>query len=182
MNDEKNKLSGTTRLLHIIIALGMICMIAVGIYMSENEVYFLYDIHKSFGAVLFILALFRIRWRIKKGWPTAVSEMGVWQHRIARAVHWILITATVLYPVSGVIMSIGGGHGMAIFGLELVAETMNEAGKAIPVNEMAAEIGHEIHELLVPVIIIAILLHIVGALKHHFIDKDDTIRRMFSIK
>ena len=113
MNNIQSSLSGTTKLLHIIIAFGMICMIAVGIYMSENEVLALYGIHKSFGAILFVLALFRVMWRVKKGWPTAVSEMGVWQHRIARAVHWILITATVLYPASGMMMSIGGGHGLA---------------------------------------------------------------------
>ena len=59
---------------------------------------------------------------------------------------------------------------------------MDAAGDAIPVSKTIGGLGHEIHELLVPVIIIAILLHVVGALKHHFIDKDDTIRRMFSIK
>jgi cytochrome b561 len=182
VNQAQSTLTGTTKLLHIIIALGMITLLTVGIIMSEFEIFFLYDIHKSFGAIIFVLALARVIWRVKKGWPSAVGVMSKAQHMIAKAIHWILIISTVLYPLSGLMMSIGGGHGLTVFGLEIVAEIVDSAGDAIPVNAFVGGLGHDIHGLITYFVIGAIVLHIVGALKHHFIDKDETITRMFSLK
>lgn len=182
MNNTQTTLSGTTKLLHIIIALGMITLLTVGIIMSEFELFFLYDIHKSFGAIIFVLALIRVLWRIKKGWPSATGVASKIQQAIAKVIHWTLIISTVLYPLSGLMMSIGGGHGLAIFGLEIVAETADAAGDAIPVNAFIGGLGHDIHGLIVYIVIAAIVLHVIGALKHHLIDKDATITRMFSIK
>ena len=90
---------------------------------------------------------------------------------------------TVIYPVSGLMMSGAGGYGIYIFGVEILASNYDEiSGKAIALNETISGIGHEVHELLVPVIIILILAHVVGALKHHFIGKGETIKRMFTFK
>ncbi len=182
MSHSTVSLSGTTKLLHIIIALGMITLLAVGIIMSEFEIFALYDLHKSFGAIIFVLALARVIWRVKKGWPSAVGQMSQVQHMIAKAIHWILIISTVLYPLSGLMMSIGGGHGLAIFGFEIVAETLDAAGETVAVNASVGGLGHDIHGLITYFVIAAIVLHIVGALKHHFVDKDETITRMFSLK
>jgi len=182
VNNIQATLSGTTKVLHMIIAFGMIILLAVGIYMSEFEVFALYDIHKSVGAIMFVLALARVLWRIKKGWPSAVGEMSKVQHAIAKAIHWILIISTVLYPLSGLMMSIGGGHGLSIFGLELIAETLDAAGETVALNGAIGGLGHDIHGLITYFVIAAIVLHVVGALKHHLVDKDATITRMFSFK
>lgn len=182
MSLTKPSLSGTTKLLHIVVALFMITLLTVGIYMSNTETYSLYPIHKSFGAIVLLLALARIFWRVKKGWPTPLGKASKLQLAVAKLVHWLLITATVLYPISGLMMSIAGGHGLSVFGLELVAMNFDAAGEVIAINGTIAGIGHEIHGLLVPVVITAIVLHVAGALKHHVIDKDDTITRMFSFK
>lgn len=182
MNHSHSTLSGTTKILHMVIAFSIIALLAVGIIMSEFELFALYDIHKSVGAIVFVLALIRVAWRIKKGWPSDISEMSKLQHVIAKAIHWMLIITTVLYPLSGLMMSIGGGHGLTVFGLEIVAETMDAAGEAIPVNAVVGGLGHNIHGLMTYFVIAAIVLHVAGALKHHIVDKDDTIRRMFSFK
>jgi len=176
-------LSNITKRLHILIAISMICLVAVGIYMSNTETYALYPIHKSIGAIVFIFALWRVVVRMKEGWPVPVGEAPKIQLLAAKIVHWGLITLTVVYPLSGLMMSGAGGHGIYIFGLELLASNYDEvSGKAVALNETIAGIGHEVHELLVPVIILLILVHVIGALKHHFIDKDETISRMFSFK
>jgi cytochrome b561 len=119
---------------------------------------------------------------VKKGWPSAVGVASKIQHMIAKAVHWILIIATVLFPLSGLMMSIGGGHGLAIFGLEIVSETLDAAGETVALNGTIGGLGHEIHETIVYFVIAAIVLHVAGALKHHFVDKDETITRMFTFK
>jgi cytochrome b561 len=87
---------------------------------------------------------------------------------------------TVALPVSGVLMSGAGGHGLAIFGWELLAENIdpNNLEEVIPLNKTLAGLSHEIHEIAGNVIIVAIVLHLIGALKHHIIDKDGTLRRM----
>ena len=176
-------LTKKTKLLHIIIALSMICLLIVGLYMSETETYSLYPIHKSVGVIVFVFAVFRIIHRIKEGWPEPVSEASKFQQLIAKLVHWGLISLTAIYPISGMMMSGGGGHGISVFGVDLLASNYNEVtGEAIALNEEIASIGHTLHGTLTWVLIGLIVLHVAGALKHHFIDKDDTIKRMFTFK
>ncbi len=151
--------------------------------MTETETFFLYPIHKSIGIIVFAFAICRVVIRIKEGWPKPVGKNTAMQLLMAKAVHWGLITITVLYPLSGMMMSGAGGHGLNIFGLELLGSNYDAvSGKAIALNQSVAGLGHEIHGLLTWVAIAFIIAHIAGALKHHFIDKDDTIRRMFSGK
>lgn len=176
-------LSITTKCMHLLIAITMICLICVGIYMSNTETFSLYPIHKSIGIIVFIFAVYRIVNRIKEGWPTPIGKASKMQLLLAKMTHWGLITMTVVYPISGMMMSGGGGHGIYVFGLELVAAIYDEiSGKAVALNEQIASIGHTLHSGLVPIIIALIVLHIAGALKHHFIEKDQTISRMFSFK
>jgi cytochrome b561 len=80
-------------------------------------------------------------------------------------------------------MSGGGGHGISVFGLDLVASNYDKvSGDAVALNENIASLGHTLHDSLTSVLIALIVLHVAGALKHHIIDKDQTIKRMFSFK
>lgn len=149
--------------------------------MESYEAYALYYIHKSIGMIIIAFVLIRVIWRILNGWPEPASNYPTIEHLTAKVVHWTLIIGTVALPVSGILMSGAGGHGLAIFGLELLAENIdpNNLEDVIPLNKTLAEFGHEIHEIAGNIMIIAIVLHLLGALKHHIIDKDGTLRRMF---
>lgn len=176
-------LSRITKIMHIIIAVSMIALLAVGLFMSNTETFALYPIHKSIGVIVFTFAVFRIFLRIKEGWPMPVGEASKVQLVIAKIVHWGLIILTVLYPVSGMMMSGAGGHGINVFGLEFVASNYDKiSGEAIALNQGVASLGHTLHDSLTGVLIVFIVLHVVGALKHHIIDKDETITRMLSFK
>jgi cytochrome b561 len=151
--------------------------------MSENEVFALYPIHKSVGVIVFVLAVFRIFTRIKEGWPKPIGNASALQMFMAKFVHWGLIVLTALYPATGMMMSGGGGHGIYIFGVELLASNHDEVtDKVIALNETIASIGHTLHEALTLVLILFVIAHVAGALKHHIFDKDETITRMFSFK
>ena len=179
MSDVTNKLSPTTKLLHWVVAVGMIGLIAVGIYMEETETYALYDWHKSFGVLIVLFAVIRVIWRMKKGWPSTLGQPRQWEHLAAKLVHWALIIATLLYPISGMMMSGAGGHGIPLFGLELLAENVDAAsGEVVAINGQMAGLGHSIHGLLTWVVIAAIAFHVIGALKHHFVVGDATLKRM----
>lgn len=180
MKDTKFKLSRLTVSLHWIVGLTIIALLCVGIYMEENEVYSLYDIHKSIGVIIFAVILARVIWRIKAGWPEPVSQYKKSEQIIGRTVHYLLLIGTILIPLSGMMMSGGGGHGVEVFGLELIAPNFDAADpqKVVPINPTLAKAGHTMHGLVSNILIALLVLHIVGALKHHIFDKDRTLRRM----
>jgi len=180
MSDSKTKLSCVSVALHWIVGITMIIMVTVGVYMTDFEEYALYPIHKSVGMIIFVVILARVIWRVKQGWPEAASTYKSWEHTLSKLVHWTLIIATVVMPISGMLMSGLGGYGLAIFGLEFLAATPNpdEAGKMIPINGPIAGAAHETHEIAGKLMFVAFLLHVAGALKHHFVDKDGTLKRM----
>ncbi|MCF6317663.1 MAG: cytochrome b [Proteobacteria bacterium] len=175
---ENLTLTKTTIALHWLVGLTVITMITVGIYMSEYEVWDLYPIHKSIGIIIFVFILYRFIRRMKRGWPQPVSQYQKHEIILSKIIHWVLIIGTLMFPISGMMMSGAGGHGLSVFGLELLASSYTASGEAIALNSTLADLGHEVHELLVYVMIGAIVLHIAGALKHHLIDKDNTLKRM----
>ena len=179
--DTKEKFSTITVTLHWLIAISMISLLAVGFYMTTAEVWSLYPIHKTFGVVVFIVAILRILWRIKNGWPQPASNYASWEHKLAVVSHWVLITGTIVMPLSGFIFSGAGGYGVEFFGLELAPANHNpeDPTKVMPYNAALSDAGHEVHEIAGFVIAVTIALHIAGALKHHFIDRDRTLLRMF---
>ena len=78
-------------------------------------------------------------------------------------------------PISGLMMSIGGGHSIGVFGLDI----FTSSGEKI---EFLSQAGHIGHGLGAKVLMFFILLHIAGAIKHQLIDKDGTISRMLGIR
>lgn len=178
--DTYHKLSKQTLFLHWVVAIGMIGLLAVGIYMAETKSYFLYDWHKSFGVLILFFVVWRILWRMKNGWLQPVSEYSAAEVTLSKVVHWVLIIGTLMMPISGMMMSGLGGHGIPLFGLEILSENPdpNNPGKVLAINETLAGAGKAMHGLGGNLIIGAIVLHIAGALKHHFVDKDGTLKRM----
>lgn len=178
--DTQAKLSSRTVALHWIVGVMMIALLAVGVYMEENEAYALYPWHKSFGVLILLFVLPRIAWRMKNGWPQAVGDYSTVEKLLSKLVHWLLIIGTLLMPISGFMMSALGGHGVDLFGLELVARNPDPADpqNVLPLNGSLAQLGHTLHGLGGNVLIGAVLLHLVGAFKHHLVDKDGTLRRM----
>lgn len=178
--DLRTKLSPVTIALHWIVALMIIGQIALAVYMEENDVDSLYDWHKSIGVTILAFALLRVLWRARSGWPPLVGDYRRWEKNLARLVHWLLIIGTVLMPISGMMMAGLGGHGIPLFGLELVAPNPDPANPAemLPLNAPLAELGHALHEIGGSLLVLAVLLHIGGALKHELMDRDGTLRRM----
>ena len=180
MSDTKKKFSHITITLHWLVGVTIIVLLAVGKYMEENEVYSLYPIHKSVGALIFLVILARVVWRVSQGWPDPVSQYMKWEQLLSKIVHYVLLIGSVIIPLSGIMMSAGGGHGLQVFGLEVIATNPDplDPQKMVPLNEGIARTGHTLHGLVSNFVIVAILLHIGGAFKHHLVDKDGTLKRM----
>ncbi|WP_040890317.1 cytochrome b [Vibrio ezurae] len=174
MSSEPKKLSHITILMHWLTGLAFMGVFIVGLILAEMErgpdKSMLMGYHKSIGALILIVAALRIVWRLKEGKLPSLGNSPQWQEKIAHAVHGILMLATIAMPISGIVMSAAGGRAVDIFGWEIISK-----GEKI---EWLQQIGSTIHHSAVNIIIAVFVLHVVGAIKHHVIDKDRTITRM----
>ncbi|NAW60049.1 MULTISPECIES: cytochrome b [unclassified Vibrio] len=173
MSDSRS-LSWQTVSLHWLTAIAFLTVFSIGLYMSElprgPEKGEWVALHKSLGATVLLLALFRLGWRIKEGRIKPLSTLPAWQEKLAHLIHVVLILVTLMMPLSGIIMSRAGGRAIEVFGWEVIA-----AGEKQP---WLQEAGSAVHHATVNIIVIALVLHVAGALKHHYIDKDATMRRI----
>lgn len=183
-------------ILHWLIAAGILAMFAFGWYMTElpreapeQTTYDLFDwgiytweltksasprtfyfnLHKSIGITLLGLIIIRILWRISHKPPAALASYQAWERKLSTSAHHLLYVLMLVIPTSGLIMSIAGKYGVKWFGLDFIAGFENKAVR---------EIFHETHEIAGLILLAIVALHIVGALKHKFIDKDETMSRM----
>ncbi len=179
MNTPLQKIPLPTIGLHWIIAFAMIAMLAFGLYLEDlprsPEKGELIGLHKSIGMIILALAFIRIGWRVISTYPEPLGLMTKAQEIIAKITLLVLMLGTVMMPISGIFMSIGGGHAVGIFGFELISGS----GEKI---ETLSKIGHIMHGLGGKLIIAFVILHIAGAIKHEHIDKDGTLSRMLGRK
>lgn len=177
--DTREKLSGLTVFLHWLVGLTIIALMGVGFYMSEFEVYKLYPIHKSVGIIIFLFIVVRVLWRMKNGFPTPLKpDQPAIEKVLAKITHWGLILGMILFPVTGMGMSYFGGRGLQVFGFDLAAGNYVD-GKPVALNGELAGLAHQVHGILLYAMFILIVLHVAGALKHHLVYKDGTLRRMW---
>lgn len=176
--DSRSQLTKMTVALHWVIAIAVIGSLGIGMYMEDlprsPEKFELLGLHKSVGVLVLIVALYRLVWRIRNGLPEALSPAAAWQEKAATVVHVVLLAGTVLMPISGIVMTVGGGYPVAVFGFELIAKGAE--------NELMGELGHIMHGLGGKVMIAAVLLHVAATAKHHFVTKDGTLQRMLGRK
>ncbi len=178
--DSPTRLSPNTLALHWVVAFGVIALLATGLYMEQTGAYALYPWHKSFGVLIALFVVLRVDWRIRNGWPPHVGDHTPVGNLLSKAVHWLLIIGTALMPITGFLMSAMGGHGVAFFGIELVAPNPDPADpqEVVAHNAALAQVTHTLHGWGGNLLIGAVALHVMGALKHHLIDRDGTLRRM----
>ncbi len=178
--DSQSQLAPLTVALHWIVAVLIIGMLALGIYMDETEAHALYPIHKSIGLVALMFIAWRVVWRWRNGWPEPAAGHQPWERGLARVTHWVLIVGMLLFPLSGITMSIAAGAGLPFFGLELVAPNIDPANpqKLIALDEGITKLAAQTHGFLATLFLVLITLHVLGALKHHLLDKDRTLLRM----
>lgn len=130
---------------------------------------FYYNLHKSMGVTIFALVLYRLYWRITHRPPALLTSLQAWEKKLATAGHHSLYLLMLLIPVAGIIMSLYSKYGLQWFGIKLLSGLDNK-----DIRETFAEV----HELLGILMLVVLAVHILGALKHRFIDKDETMSRM----
>lgn len=162
------------RLFHWSIAVLIIGLLPVGLGMGVMEnsplKFEIYALHKSFGLLVFFLGTGRIVWRFVSPPPEHLETHEHWEVVLASAAHFWLYVCIICMPLSGWLMSSAGEFPIPFFGLHMPA--------LIGKDENLAEFFGEAHEILAYTLLLVLALHVAGALKHHVIDKDETLQRM----
>lgn len=131
--------------------------------------------HKSFGITILALVLLRLVWRWLNTVPAEPVDVPRWQRIAARISHIALYGLLVVTPVAGWLMSSARNFPVSWFGLVTLPDF-------IAPSRPAYNVLHEVHEFLAFTLFWVALLHIAAALKHHFVDKDNVLRRMLPVK
>lgn len=160
---------------HWIVAVFVIGMLIGGLTMVElptsPDKFKLYALHKSFGITILVLMLLRLAWRSVDPRPRDVPGMAPLVAFAAHAVHRLLYLALLAMPISGWVYNSASNFPLQWFKLVQLPAIV------APDPELK-RLAHDVHEALALFIMLLLALHIAGALKHHFIDRDDTLRRM----
>jgi cytochrome b561 len=161
--------------LHWAVALLIFTAFPLGLYMHDLPLspvkLRLYSWHKWIGVTIFLLAVLRVMWRTTHHPPALIEAMPRWEKLAAQTVHYLLYALIFAIPLSGWLMSSAKGVQTVWFG---VLPLPNLVAK----NKELGDLLMEVHESLNFTMLFLLLAHVGGALKHYFIERDNTLARM----
>jgi len=164
--------------LHWTIALLIIGLIVFGLLMTQEWVpnrFVIYQWHKSIGITVLALSLLRLIWRLTHKPPALPTIMPKWQHFASHATHWLFYGLMIAMPLLGWAMVSASELPIptVLFGFIPLPDM-----PGVPEADAVAGRFQLLHEIGAKLFIALIVLHIGAALKHHFKDRDDVLRRM----
>ena len=161
--------------LHWITALLIVANLLLGISMvplplSIRKLHW-YSWHKWIGTTVFLLTCARLLWRLGHPAPPPVA-MPAWQRHAATFAHALLYVLMLVVPVSGWIYSSSTGVQVVYLGLVPLPDL-------VPKDRELAAILKAVHVSLNITMVVVIAIHAAAAMKHHFIDRDEVLTRMW---
>ncbi|SNR42235.1 cytochrome b/b6 domain-containing protein [Puniceibacterium sediminis] len=181
LTSTATRYGGVTKTLHWLTALGILCAIPLGIIANDApyatgeqlaQKAWLFSMHKTLGVTIFFVAILRILWALNQPKPAPLHPERRLESWLAETVHWLLYGSLVLVPLTGWL------HHAATSGFAPIWWPFGQSLPYVPKSEGLADVTAALHIVFERVLLISVVLHVVGALKHHFIDRDSTLRRM----
>ncbi|MEE4244019.1 MAG: cytochrome b [Kangiellaceae bacterium] len=165
-----------SKLLHWAVALMVISLFSVGVWMVELDYYSEWYkqapfLHKSFGIVLAIIMVARLVWRWLNPRPEHLASHTHLEQLVAHIAHIVLYLLIFSLIASGYLISTADNRGIDVFNWF----TVPSMGSFVENQE---DIAGLFHEWIAYGLIGLVVVHALAALKHHFIDKDQTLKRM----
>jgi cytochrome b561 len=176
MNNTKTNYGYVSIFFHWLSALIIFALFGLGYYMVDLTYYHEWyktapELHKSVGVLLFFLMLFRVIWRYKELTPEHLPSHTNLERKAGKFVHSALYLLVFIIMITGYLISTADERGIEVFSFFVIPGF----GSFIENQE---DIAGLIHKWLAYVLISFALLHAIAALKHHFIDKDNTLNRI----
>lgn len=132
----------------------------------------LFSMHKTIGVSIFFIALARILWALTQPKPGLLNGDRGLEAWAAETAHWLLYGSLVAVPLSGWV------HHAATTGFAPIWWPFGQGLPFVPRDEGVAQVSATLHYILQWVLIATLVAHVGGALKHHVLDGDATLRRM----
>lgn len=176
IKDNSNHYGLLSILLHWLIALSCFGLFALGWWMVQLDYYNTWytrapHIHKSIGLLLLGLFILSLAWKALNPAIKPIASLTAFEQRSSKMAHWLMRLLLLFTLISGYLISTANGRGIDIFDWLTVPATLT----SLPQQESLAG---EIHFYLAYGLCALALLHALAALKHHFFDRDNTLRRM----
>ena len=175
MTDAGDRYPVAERFLHWGTAALFLGLVALGWWMVRLSYYHpsyhsALEWHKGLGVWVFFLAAVRLVWRLAAGWRNP-PNFSLWERWLARLVHALLLSLTLLIPLSGYFISTAAGDSIAL-GVGLQFPALVEVSAALRDFATAA------HYWLAYGLLALVAVHVAAVAKHHWLDKVNLLRRM----
>jgi len=163
------------RALHWVMAVGIAGMVGYGLWMTglppSMRKLNVYALHKSVGITLLGLAVLRLAWRLFDRRPEPPPGQPALQLAAARIAHAATYALLFVIPLSGWLYNSASGFPLSWFKLYNLPK-LSESDPALKA------LAHQIHEYGAWTLVALVVLHAAAALKHHYVDRDQTLRAM----
>ena len=164
------------RVLHWLSALFIIGLFFLGLWMRSLDYYHPWYqdapyLHKSFGLTLLLIFIVRLIFRKISRIPPDLSSHQPWEIKIAHMTHRLLYLGLILILTSGYLIASADNRPISVF-------EFFEIPVILTAFEQQEDWAGALHKWGAYILMAVVTLHILGALKHHFIDKDRTLKRM----
>lgn len=179
IRNTRDSYGSISKFFHWIVAFAIIMMFLIGFTMASFDEPFksqMYGYHEELGLTIMGLVIMRLYWRWKNPVPALPRSMASWEKALAKLSHYALYIALGVMILSGWAKSTSSGYTPNFYGLFELPMPF------ITVNESIKHFAKSVHLTTVWILISLISLHILAALHHHFIKKDDVLRRMLPAK
>ena len=173
--------TGVAIALHWAIAALLVFEVALGLNMDEakgSARFTVFQLHKSIGITILLLVLLRVVWRLMHR-PPPLNATG-WERALALAVHGLFYALLLALPLSGwlIVSTSKIAVPTLLYGTIPWPHLPGFAAMAAAAKEAWTEAAEFVHVNLVNLLYGLVALHLAGALKHHFIDRDGELARM----
>ncbi|RED11138.1 cytochrome b [Pontivivens insulae] len=173
-----------TRAIHWVTAGILLWTLGLGIYMTNFvsdplSQFALTQTHKSWGFVVFALAVLRVLWLAVAGKrPTLPGDTPAWQRKAAHASHILLYLMIFLMPLSGWVMSAAAPIQDLLNIENKVFNVLVLPDPWVPGVAWIETVAWWVHYISGITLALVLVAHVGAALKHHFKDRDDVLKRM----
>lgn len=174
--NTEEKFGLISKLFHWLSAITVFSMFGVGFWMVDLTYYSQWyktapHWHESVGVLLFIVTILRLIWRLISFQPKAIASHSLQIKQASKIAHIGLYLLLFVLMSSGFLMSSADGRSIEVFNWFSV-------GGLGDLLENQEDLAGLVHEYSAYILITLSLLHGAAAVKHHLIDKDETLSRM----
>ncbi|MGH7019945.1 MAG: cytochrome b [Brevundimonas sp.] len=178
MAEPRNRYSTVSLILHWVIALAVVAQVVLIVAHDATEGPLSREFvqtHKAVGLTILVLTLARIGWRLANPLIALPVEMPKWERVLSRTTQISFYVVLLVMPLTGWLASSAAGREISWFGLF--------QWPLLPIGGGREAAGRfmDVHEAVALLLFLLIFLHVAGALKHQFINRDNVLHRMIPI-